>query len=102
MVYTRRAASPSAARSLICTLSATVILSVLEATMQTHGTSLYREKRIKGDIWTFRYRDGEVNRKVQIGICAVMSKKEAREVCEKLRERTNRENNCPRTVSDLV
>src|SRR5437868_337329 len=70
--------------------------------MDSHGTSLYREKKKKGDVWSFRYRDNGINRKVPIGVCSLMTKKEAREACEKLREKNNRENNCPRTVADLV
>ena len=65
---------------------------------------LYREKRKAGpDVWVFRYRDGQSNRKEQIGtVEAFPSKSAAKKACEPLRANMNRETRTPRTVADLV
>jgi integrase len=66
--------------------------------------SLYREKRKAGpDVWVFRYRDRQTNRKEQIGTVEQFPTKTlARKACESLRSNINRETRSPRTVADLV
>jgi integrase len=66
--------------------------------------SLYREKRKAGpDVWVFRYRDGQTNRKEQIGTVEQFPTKTlARKACESLRSTINRETRSPRTVAELV
>ena len=65
---------------------------------------LYREKRKAGpDVWVFRYRDGQSNRKEQIGTVEQFpTKSAARKACESLRANINRETRSPRTVAELV
>src|SRR5215470_13977049 len=65
---------------------------------------LYREKRKVGpDVWVFRYRDGQVNRKEQIGtVEQYPTRKAAMKACELLRANINRECRSPRTVAELV
>ncbi len=65
---------------------------------------LYREKRKSGpDIWVFRFRDGQVNRKEQIGtVEQFTTRKAAMQACELLRVNINRETRSPRTVGDLA
>ena len=65
---------------------------------------LYREKRNNGpDVWVFRYRDGEVNRKEQIGTVEEHpTKREALKACEERRAKINRETRCPRTLGEVV
>ena len=65
---------------------------------------LYREKRKAGpDVWVFRYRDGQCNRKKQIGsVEQYPSRKAAMMACELLRANINRESRTPRTVAELV
>jgi len=65
---------------------------------------LYREKRKTGpDIWVFRYRDGQVNRKEQIGtVEQFATKKAAIKACELLRVNINREIRTPLTFGELV
>ena len=65
---------------------------------------LYREKRKAGPhVWVFRYRDGQSNRKEQIGtVDEFPSKLAAMKACESLRVNVNRETRSPRTVAELV
>ncbi len=65
---------------------------------------LYREKRKTGpDVWVFRYRDGETNRKEQIGTAEQFpSRRAAMQACELLRATINRDARTPRTVAELV
>src|SRR5436309_10433796 len=65
---------------------------------------LYRESRKAGaDVWVFRYRDGQSNRKEQIGTVEQFpTKSVARKACESLRVNINRETRTPRTVAELV
>jgi len=65
---------------------------------------LYREKRKAGpDVWVFRYRDGQSNRKEQIGTVEQFPTKSAvRKACESLRANINRDTRSPRTVAELV
>jgi integrase len=65
---------------------------------------LIREKRKTGpDVWVFRWREGEVNRKEQIGTVEQFSNKSAAmKACELLRANINREARSPRTVAELV
>ena len=65
---------------------------------------LYREKRQVGpDVWVFRYRDGQRNRKEQIGTVEQFpSRKAAMKACELLRGNINRETTVPRTITELV
>jgi integrase len=65
---------------------------------------LYREKRQTGpDVWVFRYRDGQTNRKEQIGsVEQFPSRKAAMKACQQLRSTINREARTPRTVAELI
>jgi integrase len=65
---------------------------------------LYREQRKSGpDIWVFRSRDGQVNRKEQVGTVEQFpTKSAAMKACELLRANINRETRSPRTVAELV
>jgi integrase len=65
---------------------------------------LYREKRKAGpDVWVFRYRDGQHNRKEQIGTVEEFpTRKAAMQSCELLRANINRASRVPRTVAELV
>src|ERR1035437_6958940 len=65
---------------------------------------LYREHRHAGpDVWVFRWRDGTVNRKEQIGnVEQFKTKSAAMKGCELLRANINREARSPRTVAELV
>ena len=65
---------------------------------------LYREKRKAGpDVWVFRYRDGQSNRKEQIGTVEQFpTKSAARKACESLRANINKETRSPRTVAELI
>jgi integrase len=65
---------------------------------------LYRERRHAGpDVWVFRWRDGTVNRKEQIGnVEQFKTKSAAMKGCELLRANINREARSPRTVAELV
>lgn len=65
---------------------------------------LYRESRKAGpDVWAFRYRDGQSNRKEIIGTVEEFStRKAAMKCCEQLRAKINRETRSPRTVAELV
>ena len=65
---------------------------------------LYRESRKAGaDVWVFRYRDGQSNRKEQIGTVEQFpTKSAARKACESLCANINRETRSPRTVAELV
>lgn len=65
---------------------------------------LYREKRKSGpDIWVFRYRDGQANRKEQVGnVEEFTTRTAAMKACEALRVNINRETRSPRTVGELV
>jgi hypothetical protein len=66
--------------------------------------SLYREKRKAGpDVWVFRFRDGQTNRKEQVGTVEQFpTKSAAMRACELLRANINRETRSPRTVAELV
>ena len=65
---------------------------------------LYREKRKAGpDVWVFRFREGQVNRKEQIGtVEQFKTKSAAMKACELLRANINKEARSPRTVAELV
>jgi integrase len=65
---------------------------------------LYRESRKAGpDVWAFRYRDGQSNRKEIIGtVEQFTTRKTAMTACELLRANINRETRMPRTVEELV
>lgn len=65
---------------------------------------LYREKRKAGpDVWVFRYRDGQHNRKEKIGTVEIYpSRKEAMRACEQLRANINRYARTPQTIAELV
>ena len=65
---------------------------------------LYRESRKAGpDVWVFRFRDGQTNRKEVVGTLAQFpTKMAARKACESRRSNLNRETRSPRTVADLV
>jgi integrase len=64
---------------------------------------LYREKRKGPDVWVFRFRDGQVNRKEQVGTVEQFpTRKAALKSCELLRANINREVRSPRTVAELV
>ncbi len=65
---------------------------------------LYREKRKAGpDVWVFRFREGQVNRKEKVGTVEQFpSKSAARKACELLRANINREARSPRTIAELV
>jgi integrase len=65
---------------------------------------LYREKRRTGPaVWVFRYRDGQSNRKEQVGTVEDFpSKSAAMKACEPLRANVNKETRTPRTVAELV
>jgi integrase len=65
---------------------------------------LYREKRKAGpDVWVFRYRDGQANRKEKIGTVEQFpTKSAAMKACEPLRANVNKETRSPRTVAELV
>ena len=65
---------------------------------------LYREKRKGGpDVWVFRYRDGQSNRKEIIGtVEQFANRKAAMKACELLCANINRETRAPRTVAELT
>jgi hypothetical protein len=65
---------------------------------------LYRERRKTGpDVWVFRFRDGQTNRKEIIGTLEQFpTKSAARKVCESLRVQINNGASRPRTVADLI
>jgi integrase len=65
---------------------------------------LYRESRKAGpDVWVFRYRDGQSNRKEIIGtVEQFTTRKAAMKSCESLRANINKETRSPRTVAELV
>ena len=65
---------------------------------------LYREPRKAGpDVWVFRYRDGQSNRKERIGTVEQFpTKTAARKACESLRMKINRDTRSPRTLRELV
>jgi integrase len=66
--------------------------------------SLLQEKRKTGpDVWVFRYRDGEVNRKEQIGTTEqYKTRKAAMQACELLRKNINRDIRSPRMFGELA
>ncbi len=65
---------------------------------------LYRESRKAGpDVWAFRFRDGQNNRKEQIGTVEQFpTKTKALKACELLRANINKETRAPRTVAELA
>jgi integrase len=65
---------------------------------------LYREKRKAGpDVWVFRYREGQSNRKRIIGTVEdLASKSAAIRACEGLRANINKDTRSPQTVAELV
>ena len=64
---------------------------------------LFREKRKGPDVWVFRFRDGQINRKEIIGTVEQFpTKSKALKACELLRANINREVRSPRTVAELV
>ena len=66
--------------------------------------SLFKEQRKTGpDVWAFRYRDGQVNRKEIVGTVEQFpTKSAAKKACESLRVNINREIRTPRTFGELV
>ena len=65
---------------------------------------LFRERRKSGpDVWAFRYRDGQRNRKKIIGTVEQFpTKSAAKKGCESLRVNINRECRTPQTFGELV
>jgi integrase len=65
---------------------------------------LYPERRKTGpDVWVFRFRDGQTNRKEQVGtVEEFTTRKAAMQASELLRVNINRETRAPRTISELV
>jgi integrase len=65
---------------------------------------LYRERRKSGsDVWVFRWRDGQANRKEQIGTLEQFpTKKAALLCCESFRKKINAEVRCPHTFAELT
>jgi integrase len=65
---------------------------------------LYREKRKAGsDVWVFRYRDGQHNRKELIGtVDEFLTKSDALRACEHLRRDINRDVSSVRTFAELA
>src|ERR1019366_2540544 len=65
---------------------------------------LYREKRKSSpDVWVFRFREGQANRKEIIGTLEQFpTKSDARKVCESLRVQINNGNLRPRNVAYLI
>ena len=65
---------------------------------------LYRESRKAGpDVWVFRYRDGQANRKEIVGtVEQFTTQKAAMKSCESLRANINKEDNSPRTMAEMV
>jgi hypothetical protein len=65
---------------------------------------LYRERRRAGpDAWVFRYRDGQVNGKVNVGTAQqYRTRSAAMKAVEELRAKINRETRSPRTIAELV
>ncbi|MGB7136647.1 MAG: site-specific integrase [Acidobacteriaceae bacterium] len=65
---------------------------------------LYREKRKAGsDVWVFRYRDGQHNRKELIGTVEEFTNKfDALRACEHLRRDINRDVSSVRTFAELA
>ena len=65
---------------------------------------LLREKRkATPDVWVFRWRDGQVNRKEIVGtVEQFKTKGAAQKACEFLRCNANRETRSPRTVAELA
>ena len=64
---------------------------------------LYREKRKGPDVWVFRFRDGQINRKEQVGTVEQFpTRTKALKACVLLRATINREIRSPRTVAELV
>jgi hypothetical protein len=54
------------------------------------------------DVWVFRFRDGQVNRKEQVGTLEKLTtRKAAMKACELLRTNINRGTRSPRTVAEL-
>ena len=67
------------------------------------SSCLFREKRKGIDVWVFRYRDGQSNRKEQIGsVEQFPTKSAAMKACEQLRANINRETKTPRTLAELI
>ena len=65
---------------------------------------LYRESRKAGrDVWVFRWRDGQTNRKEKVGtVDQFPTKSKALKACELIRANINRETRSPRIVAELV
>jgi len=65
---------------------------------------LYREKRRTGPtVWVFRYRDGQRNRKEQLGTVEQFpTRSDALKACETLRRNINRDARNPRTFRELA
>ncbi len=65
---------------------------------------LYREKRKAGpDVWVFRFRDGQINRKEKVGtVKQFATRRAAMQAAEPLRANVNKETRAPRTVAELV
>ena len=68
------------------------------------NTLSYREKRKAGPaVWVFSYRDGQTNRKEQIGTVEHFpTKSAAQKACESLHKHINNGNLRPRTLADLI
>ena len=65
---------------------------------------LFREKRKTGPaVWVFRFRDGQHNRKQQVGTLEQdPTRSEAMKACEQLRVTINREVRTPRIFGELT
>jgi integrase len=65
---------------------------------------LYRERRKAGpDVWSYRWRDGKINRKEKIGtVDQFHTRKEAMLACELIRKNINTGVRSPRTVAELI
>jgi integrase len=65
---------------------------------------LYREKRKAGPhVWVYRYRDGQHNRKKQIGTVEQFpTKSDALKACESLRANINTDRRLPRTFGQVA
>ena len=65
--------------------------------------SIRRERRKHGDVWTLRWREGNVHKREIVGTVADLpTKASALRACEFLRSTINRETRTPRTFGELV
>lgn len=67
------------------------------------GCLLCEKRKAGPDVWVFRWRDGQHNRKEQIGTVEQFPRKsDAMKQCESLRVNINRETRTPRTFGELA